>query len=80
MFYSIQKKKHHQLLVVNLKHETKLQRAGRGEVEERHFTMNSERKLSAGQRRALPSDVQKVIVGEEHLQVWSSSLDQVLKA
>ncbi|XP_078099911.1 uncharacterized protein LOC144512835 isoform X1 [Sander vitreus] len=38
--------------------------------------MNSERKLSAGQRRALPSDVQKVIVGEEHQQEWSSSLDQ----
>ncbi|XP_028427315.1 gastrula zinc finger protein XlCGF8.2DB-like [Perca flavescens] len=38
--------------------------------------MNSERKLSADQRRALLSDVQKVIVGEEHLQVWSSSLDQ----
>ncbi|XP_031160622.1 zinc finger protein 2-like [Sander lucioperca] len=34
--------------------------------------MNSERKLSAGQRR----DVQKVIVGEEHQQEWSSSLDQ----
>uniref|UniRef100_A0A8C9YQM2 C2H2-type domain-containing protein n=2 Tax=Sander lucioperca TaxID=283035 RepID=A0A8C9YQM2_SANLU len=26
--------------------------------------------------RALPSDVQKVIVGEEHQQEWSSSLDQ----
>ncbi|XP_039648948.1 zinc finger protein 32-like isoform X2 [Perca fluviatilis] len=38
--------------------------------------MDSERKLSAGQRRALPSDVQKVIVGEEHQQEWSSSLDQ----
>ncbi|KAF1371945.1 hypothetical protein PFLUV_G00276320 [Perca fluviatilis] len=34
--------------------------------------MDSERKLSAGQRR----DVQKVIVGEEHQQEWSSSLDQ----
>ncbi|XP_078099903.1 uncharacterized protein LOC144512829 [Sander vitreus] len=38
--------------------------------------MNSERKRSAGQRRALPSDVQKVIVGEEHQQEWSSTLDQ----
>ncbi|XP_031178826.1 zinc finger protein 32-like [Sander lucioperca] len=38
--------------------------------------MNSERKRSAGQQRALPSDVQKVIVGEEHQQEWSSSLDQ----
>ncbi|XP_032362447.1 zinc finger protein 32 isoform X4 [Etheostoma spectabile] len=38
--------------------------------------MNSERKLSSGQRRALPSDVQKVIVGEEHQQEWSTSLDQ----
>ncbi|XP_039648957.1 zinc finger protein 32-like isoform X1 [Perca fluviatilis] len=34
--------------------------------------MDSERKLSAGQRR----DVQKVIVGEEHQQEWSSRLDQ----
>ncbi|XP_035854246.1 zinc finger protein 79-like [Sander lucioperca] len=34
--------------------------------------MNSEWKLSADQRR----DVQKVIVGEEHQQEWSSSLDQ----
>ncbi|XP_034720785.1 zinc finger protein 32-like isoform X7 [Etheostoma cragini] len=38
--------------------------------------MNSERKLSAGQPRALPSDVHTVIVGEEHQQDWSSSLDQ----
>ncbi|XP_039648963.1 oocyte zinc finger protein XlCOF6.1-like [Perca fluviatilis] len=34
--------------------------------------MDSERKLSADQWR----DVQKVIVGEEHQQEWSSSLDQ----
>ncbi|XP_035854697.1 zinc finger protein 135-like [Sander lucioperca] len=66
------REKHHKLLHEVLKPEAKLQRAGRGEVEERHFNMNSERKLSAGQQR----DVQKVIVGEEHQQEWSSSLDQ----
>ncbi|XP_039648480.1 zinc finger protein 771-like [Perca fluviatilis] len=70
------REKHPKLLHEVLKPETELQRAGRGEVEERHFNMNSERKLSAGQWIALPSDVQKVIVGEEHQQEWSSSLDQ----
>ncbi|XP_028427239.1 zinc finger protein 2 homolog [Perca flavescens] len=70
------REKHPKLLHEVFKPETELQRAARGEVEERHFNMDSERKLSAGQQRALPTDVQKVIVGEEHQQEWSSSLDQ----
>ncbi|XP_078099901.1 uncharacterized protein LOC144512827 [Sander vitreus] len=34
------------------------------------------KQLAGGISAALPSDVQKVIVGEEHQQEWSSSLDQ----
>ncbi|KAF1371938.1 hypothetical protein PFLUV_G00275550 [Perca fluviatilis] len=47
--------KHPKLLHEVLKPETELQRAARGEVEERHFDMDSERKLSAGQRRGWPN-------------------------